>query len=88
MAIDRSKQEWPEDVTLNLDALVEQARDYGTRAAKALHRNHDRGLCSQMQKYQRGLEYQHESVRGALANAYREAYTEESSYYIGQHCTY
>ncbi len=67
--------------------LIKQAKEYGERAARACHKAHDQGMLRTVQQYQRNLEYQNPAHRGMLANAYREAYTEESSYYIGQHCS-
>ena len=65
--------------------LIAQAKLYGERAARACHKAHDQGMLRTIQQYQRNLEYQNPELRGPLANAYSEAYREESSYYIGQH---
>ena len=65
--------------------LIEAATEYGTKAAWCRHKAHDESMCKVWQQRQRVLEIQNEPERTAIANAYREAYSTESSYYIGQH---
>jgi hypothetical protein len=67
-----------------MESLINQAKEYGRRAAEATHKTHDRAMLDRINKYQRNLEYANESNRGPLANAFRNAYAEESSYYLGR----
>jgi hypothetical protein len=62
---------------------LELARQYGTKAAWATHKAHDVATARVWQARQRNLEYSNPTERGPLANAYREAYQTEASYYIG-----